>query len=623
MARWHMSSRRDWHEDAVAICARAGLRMVDEQDGPICMIRSYSKRAIRNNNFFKLNRQEWIASAGTIVFDGSIGANALELFYQYFREHGLLKARARAIGQFALAIGCNDRVYVCTDDQGSFSLYYYTEGRNLFISNSLHVVAESVGKSARSPLELLLYTFQIDDIGKNTHIDGVCRLFGSEYLEIAEGTCECIPEARTWEHLDQDGSLDFSHTLERYMESVERVFCEISRTDDIAVHMTGGMDSRTVLAALLREGVRPRLMCGVGNSNVATTRELDTRIVKNIAKTIGLSYYEMNWAGTQPHDRDNWKRLFDLYGFLFTTYGSSEQMLEEFEGRIAPYPILQLGGYSAAFTNRKPWEDEKKAFSLDDLVADFLSPDANHLVGNAREDYERLLRERMAEALSRARFAYPERGATLMQFAMARTFLQVRPDSRAANFFNEFGFYISPFASGQLFELLAAVPTEMRSKDAFQLALIHELAPSLDQFEFMTGGRTRVVDQRHRRVVGDRRRFFLTRCLRSCLGTHTKRAAVAFVLRVPLLKRCCSILDPCLFDDLRTYKKDREINGALLKELSTALPFNTMIREGSSLSSLAKLQSTVMMIFASSKLERSAVDKAGKGVGDLSDRTAP
>lgn len=430
-----------------------------------------------------------------MVFEGSIGGDALPGFYRAFIDGGLARARAEAIGHYAIAIRHGNRISAFTDDQGSLSLYCVRQGHDYVISNSLQVIVETLDSPAVDPLGLISHVLQIDTVGEDTFYLGVKRLFGSQSFEIdltaGETSVRDIPQ--TMLELAARDDIDIDRAVSLYASEVRRVFGQLASIESLGLNATGGLDTRTVLAALLEQGASPLLMYGVGNSELTNTKTADLQVAQTLSQTAGLPFHRMDWSGNQPHSTEKLRALFKKHGFKFTTYGASDGLLRELQGGISPYPALQFGGYCPAFTNMKPWEKKSGRYSFADLIHNFTSL-AKYLAPGRRDGYLTHVEASVRQALEKSPVDFPETGATLEDFVRARLFLYIRPESKSANFFNEFSYYLAPFITKRLYDPLLTFPLEFRRGDAFQIRLAYTLAPQLFEAPIFSGLMPQTLD---------------------------------------------------------------------------------------------------------------------------------
>jgi hypothetical protein len=474
-----------------------------------CHGQAYLKRIVATANLIKCGENDWICSAGTIIYNGRLGEEALRDCYADFVKAGISAVQSKAIGHYALAIRRNNEIMIFTDPQGALNLYYIGTGSFWFASNSLYVCASALSHRKIDATKLLVTALQSSLPGEDTFYSDIKRLFGTQLIQIdlGDGTfrVERIPKSDSvlsW------GLPSIQDAIDQYKQEVRAVFAELAAVGPIGLFGTGGMDSRTILAGLLDRQALLQLMYGIGNSRLTDYDSNDLDVAQSVAKLYNLPFQQLDWSGNQPHSEETLQEFFRTYGFSYEIYGAPESFLRTFNGGISPYPKLLLGGYCPAFTNAKPWEFNQASFTFDDLIDDGM-----HYQGGTVEKspgivdkaaYRSVFASEVKTSLRCAEIAYPDDGASLETFVKAKLSLYIRPESRFLNFANEFGHYIAPFLMKRLYDPLLSVPFKYRAKDEFQLRLIHALAPGLMEVPLHSGWGPARIDRDTFRLIRDR-----------------------------------------------------------------------------------------------------------------------
>lgn len=496
MARWHLTEGEDVGRRAARVCDAAGLDPSGARSGPGYEVRAYEKRAIDTTNFVDIDEEGWICSAGTIISDGAFGEAPLREMYDRLLEGGVAEARSSVIGHYAVAAKHGDTVTVFTDPMGSFCLYYGADGSPLTVSNSLHAVAASLPSRSVDPIRVIEDAFQQTiSTGEDTFYEGVKRLFGSQVLTVdLPGGDLAVDRLPIAEHDWSADATSITDAVERYRSEVRDVFGQLVGIEPVALNTTGGLDTRTVLAGLLDAGIEPQLIYGVGNSGLTNTKRADLEAGLELAETLDLPYYRMDWSDDHPHDRETLTELFERLGFQFSMYGVPRPMLAELEGGISPYPTLQLGGYSPAFTNEKVWESEDHGRTFEDLIDDYVHRAVEDVAFECEERYRKDIADEVRTALRYSPVEFPDGEASLETFVKARLFLKARKSGKIANFVNEFTYYLAPFLQKRLYDPLLNVPVEYRRDDEFQVRLVHGLHPEVFEVPVFSGIRPAEID---------------------------------------------------------------------------------------------------------------------------------
>jgi hypothetical protein len=536
MSRWHLTSSKNADHEARLVCQQANLRPSRQISDSNCHGQAYLKRVVPTPNLIKCGETDWICSAGTIIYDGRLGEEALRDCYTDFVTVGISAVQSKAIGHYAVAIRHNHEVMIFTDPQGALDLFYIDTGDLWFVSNSIDVCASVLPYRKIDTTKLLVTALQSSLLGEDTFYSGIKRLFGTQLIRVdlnnGRFRVERIPDSTPslpW------SSLSIQDAIEHYKQEVCTFFRQLAAVEPIGIFATGGIDSRTVLASLLNWQTPVQLMYGVGNSRLTDYDTSDLDIARTVAKLYDVPFQQLDWSGNQPHNKEALQELFRIYGFKYEIYGAPESFIRAFNGGISPYPNLFLGGRGPALTNSKPWELNRTSFTFDDLITDGM-----HYPGGTVEKsrcvvdkaaYRSVIATEMKAGLRCAGIDYPDSGASLETFVRAKTFLYIRAESRFLNFVNEFGHYIEPFLMKRLHDPLLSVPFEYRTKDKFQLLLIHSLAPALLEVPLYSGWSLARIDRDAFHLIRDRvdqKRSLVSRAAHVVLPSFVRKPARNF-----------------------------------------------------------------------------------------------
>jgi hypothetical protein len=469
------------------------LRPSGEISESTCHGRAYFKRAVATPNLTRCAQDAWICSAGTIIYDGRLGDEALRKCYSDFDSAGISAVQSKALGHYALAVRRADEVTIFADPDGALSLYYFDTGSFWFVTNSLYLCASVLPHRKVDSTKLLITAIQGALPGEDTFYSGIKRLFGNQviHVDLVRRTfrAERIPRLPLYLALDP---MSMQDAVDMYKEEVRTVFRDLAAVGSIGLLGTGGKDSRTILAALIDQQAQLRMMYGVGNSNITDSRQGDLEAARSVAKLTDTPFQQLDWSGKQPYSDKRLEAFFQRYGFQAEIYGASESFLDTLNGGISPYPTLMLGGHSPATMNDRPWELEQSCFTMDDLLSDGMHCQSGFVEQNEciidKSTYKSVYAAEVETALRHAGIEYPSPRASLESYVEAKLYLILRSGARFLNIANEFGNFIAPFHLIRLCAPLMSVPFKYRKKEEFQLRLIHSLAPVLAELPLYSGG---------------------------------------------------------------------------------------------------------------------------------------
>lgn len=486
MSRLYVTSSGTRAQKAKETCSE--LRTSGSYEGTHCFARSYRKPSSTGDSFLEVGEDNFIAMAGTIVFDGGLGTEKKEEIYEMFVERGVAHVRSQILGHYAIAVKKGKKVTLFTDPLGSFSLYYTWDDQSWFASNSLHACAIICNCLTLDETRLLATALQSGLPGDRTFYDEIRRLFGTQVIrgDVSEGTIHIEEHAPpTYGFSNPPSSV--SDAVDRYSERVRSVFADIAAVGRAGLMMTGGLDSRTVLAGLLDQDATPTILSGLGDNSIPNTSNRDYRIARKIARKFGLDFYEMDWSDSQPHSRDTLGEMFEEYGFKYEVYGAPRNMIEDLKGSIPKMPRVILGGYSPAFTNMKPWEGQESEYGMDDLVESYLSEEVDRGGIGCEEDYIIKVTKSLKRSIEMMGIDYGREGNDIRRLSEARIGVRINRDARFANFVNEFTNYVDPFRLKKLYDPLVKMDVKYRRKNKIQIGILKELSNELPEIEMYSG----------------------------------------------------------------------------------------------------------------------------------------
>ncbi|MEA2789654.1 MAG: hypothetical protein QOG73_2060, partial [Acetobacteraceae bacterium] len=223
-------------------------------------------------------------AAGTFLYDGVVGADALRRFAVVEDPTAALRD---ADGHFALVLRRGARTLVLRDRVGAFEVFL-DDTLNV-ISTSFLAVARTLQRVRGNPQEIYEYVFNGGSLGNTTPVAGIRRLgFGERLVLDPTPRAEpverpSLPPRRT-DSAEAASQGILQHLLD-YTAMLGRAF-----DGRIKLALSGGYDSRFLLALFRHNGISPSLFVyGAANSP-------DVLISKRIAAAEGLSLRHIDAA---------------------------------------------------------------------------------------------------------------------------------------------------------------------------------------------------------------------------------------------------------------------------------------------------------------------------------------
>lgn len=462
----------------------------------------FFKKKVELDNTY-VNGDDYCCCVGGVIFNKKTGSEALKDIYDSF--NGNIDAlRKQVLGNYCIALKKNGKIIIFVDKYHVYQVYYQiSEGDILFSSNIADVITWKKDFEI-SEADLLLTAFHCSPIGCDTFIKGVKRLLGREYFEI---DCETgvfvkkdIPYYR--KHWDYKTIDECAHNIakvykEQYVK-VKEVF-----GDDVAINMTGGLDSRTVLGGCLAAGIKPTFVHAQSNcQSVVGTEKGDEACVKTMAEKYGLTIKPLNWDVDYPEDFKHWDDLFAKYGFEFLFYGGNYNFFNSYENLEGDYPkFMDTGLFGECLRIREQYNERKEPFkSVEDFFNEYqlTAVNSSYLVNkefcpNADEVNKHFI-SRYKEEMREFGFD-PEKGISMDQFEEFRYVHHRLTDCVLVNFLNRFTTCFSVLSMEQVCETIYDAKASYRAYGSLQLKVIEALEPELINLHFFSHCQNCKVDK--------------------------------------------------------------------------------------------------------------------------------
>jgi asparagine synthetase B (glutamine-hydrolysing) len=289
----------------------------------------------------------WLLGFGTYYSRTKFGPTCLPELWEELQRHGF-KAFGDLRGHFAFAVCRDDKLHVVTDKTGIYHVHVASHGTRFYLSSSLLAIAESLPKVTLARQELLEFVNVETTFGGRTLFEEIEHAPGGVVIECKPG----LPDQTYYEPHDEAVTFDaFVERLDDYL----RVF----RTPDAkpCADLSGGHDSRTVVAALAHAGVD--FDC---NTNVNRTDRHDHETAERVARHLGRP---LRIFQNQPHGGDLDRLVDDCFAALElarSLHNAANTPLL-FREKSAQFPLI-FGGYGGELLRDK----YSRARSLEQLV---------------------------------------------------------------------------------------------------------------------------------------------------------------------------------------------------------------------------------------------------------------
>ncbi|MBF0194427.1 MAG: hypothetical protein HQL71_07690 [Magnetococcales bacterium] len=239
------------------------------------LIYNKDKKQPLANTFLQIDNENFIAYCGSFFFDGLIGKPALKACYNAFNRYGVDWTRCN--GQFTLIIKKNSETFIASDSLGATKIYHNPE-KTIF-SNSFQVLVDIIPQAEIDFQGCYEYAWNGNTFGEKTFISQIKSLPFEQTISLNKN-CNINKRENLLEWNKPTVNLSFDENVEIQLNKLRALF-KIYRNcfgDKINTALSGGYDSRLILALLLDAGVTPSLFVYGPNGDP------DVETAKNIAK---------------------------------------------------------------------------------------------------------------------------------------------------------------------------------------------------------------------------------------------------------------------------------------------------------------------------------------------------
>lgn len=417
--------------------------------------------------------EDFVAVAGTFLFDGLMGPAALIAFLAAVALPAVLDWN-RIGGHFACLVRKNGRTFVFTDYFSAFQLFHDTD-RN-FYSTSFVAAAKSLPNPRFDPQGVYEFAFNVVPLGNDTVFDGLKTLSPYHIIELTKDGAKVHEVEKPLPSQPTDMSLD--ERIARHSGQLRSIVGAHIREfgDNVNCPLSGGLDSRLVLGLLRDAGCTPRIYVYGDDEGE------DVVVAKRIGKVEGFAVEYIDKGRPAPTPEKfaeqvelNFNRFDGIptYGNIFDEGGFGEAMVD----RHANGALAASGGCGEIY--RDFFFLRNKAASAMTVAKTFFSRFA---VSDATAGFDaRDFMERIAGKIA------DEADAPNTNVKIDRQRIeQIYPRVRCRAFFgreisleSQFGAYMMPFLDHNVVAEAMTLPLSLKYAGRFESALLNAIDPAL------------------------------------------------------------------------------------------------------------------------------------------------
>lgn len=417
-----------------------------------------------------IDEASFIFRTGMFFYKELSGSQALKSFYQDFDPQA--PKLDETSGQFCLVIRKDGTLFFLTDQLGVNKIYHDTQ--ETVFSNRFIGLTELIEAPSLDAQGCYEYAWNAKISGEKTFFQSIRMVPASTYIRAnAQINFLSMP---TWSILEDQDYEDVDGLIDLHVERLQSLFARYANWfgDGISLLMSGGYDSRLLLALLLDNGVRPHLLVfgGEQDAEARVVQEIGTkealpfqRVDKSGRPTIAVEDYGDHllenyalydgWKFTGLFDNggDTWDRKSQGASGLVKMNGSVGEIYRNFfylpDGAM---PALHLVRAFYARYDPKACTDRFSASAFENAVASDIKAAIN-----AEQDRLTRTQVEMAYPLFRGRF-WTARDVPTNQ---------------------EFGQFLVPFMEPSIVKGTPNIPLSLKNHGRFEGRMIKRISPRL------------------------------------------------------------------------------------------------------------------------------------------------
>jgi len=240
---------------ALGTFARMGMPAPCLIEGANYMLAVYPKRQASEVELQQFPNGDFSFACGTLIYENLVGKAAAAAFY---RDYGGRSApHGKAMGHHAVILRKGGETEIVPDGFGGFLVFYDSAGR--IASSSFLAVASALDRMTLSMQGACEYVFDGVVSGNATVFDEILLAPVNATIAVGEKGLEIrrrpLPAPMTV------SAEPFESMVGRSMELLDCYFAGVAKSfgDRVTCALSGGYDSRLILAMLRRHGISPRV----------------------------------------------------------------------------------------------------------------------------------------------------------------------------------------------------------------------------------------------------------------------------------------------------------------------------------------------------------------------------
>ncbi|WP_138380245.1 hypothetical protein [Luteithermobacter gelatinilyticus] len=461
-------------EKCLDVMNRAGFATPKQLTLPGLSLYYYDKLTSPGSTLFETDTGDFCFSVGTLFYKGSYGRRASERLYKEFDPERLLPETLD--GSFTAFVYKGGRLYMFSDPLGTYRQYHTADHR--VWSSSFLVTVAAAKRLTPLPQAIYEYVFQGATYGRDTPFQEIHMTCGEKLYEwnLTAPSPSPVIRNRPFSLPREAGALSRQDALAACTERLQTQFTTLVEHfgDRIDTALSGGYDSRLMLALLFQAGARPHIHV------YGRDQDPDVQVAKAIARGEGFPLSHTDKSHAPRPAPETYRELVERNFYVMDGLPNeglfdNGQNIETRRERVEHGKLALNGGGGEIFRDFFHLPD--RSFEDRDVVRSFYSQyDTQDITNIFQEDtYRATLAAKIRAALGvkQTRLTRTEVEAVYPCFRL-RYWM-----GRNTSLNNRFGPALTPFTDYQLLKYALQVPLQDKYHGDFEAALIRRISPTL------------------------------------------------------------------------------------------------------------------------------------------------
>ena len=460
-------------EAALSAFAKMGLSSPRLIRGENYVLAVFPKRQSRELAVAQFPNGDFVFTCGTLIYNSAVGKSAATAFYQDHSE--VSRWSDKALGHYAVILRKNGETRIVLDGFGGFLVFY--DSRRRIASSSFLAVASALDRVTVGTQAAYEFVFNGVVSGNATLFDEVSLAPANATIEVGDRGLEfhlpslAVPTIASTE--------PFEVMVEQSMELLDRYFAGVATSfgDRVTCALSGGYDSRLILAMLRRHGVRPRVYVygPPGDKDVCSARVMaqgEGFALEIVDKDKQLAFMPSEFGGV-AHDNFLASDGYTWSG-IFNNGAESAQRAS----RVSGNALALNGGGGEIWRNF--FYLPNRTYSPRELLWSFYSQFDPEACTSAfdQEAYFRQLEDKLKALIGCPYQALPR---PMVEW-LYHCFRCRAWDDRINNINNTYGYVALPFLERPLTEHASVIPIGWKNHGAYEAELIRRADPRLASY---------------------------------------------------------------------------------------------------------------------------------------------